>query len=384
MLTKLKVTKEYQIGRARINGSFYLFVDTPGLDDPFISNAAILAEIARLLYLTKDSVVYAGVIYVHPVTCPFSDEMRKGLQFLEAFCGLDYAPSITFVTTMWDLQSPQGVRRSERLFNELIAKRLSSFMERGAKIYHHGRRYENGDLTLDVLDLEEDGSTRQSTAREIISIFYPIDLEYPTPLIVQELRANILLQNTTVGKFLGMTSMELVPVVPTIGDSRQPGGFDWLGSLVGMLKIPVQMVGGLVMALWVLLDNLQSRLSSTISRSNIGISLHHLGSSRVEALLSLPGGLKFIVGYGPSGPYWRPWASRDEHEAGFRMSDDDFESDTEEDSAQNGRVYENPEHVAFGELFDEVSSDVRDRSIPEPEPTPPHSDWSLWEKCAVM
>ncbi|KAJ5710534.1 hypothetical protein N7488_004690 [Penicillium malachiteum] len=56
------VTKEYQIGSTKINGKLHLFVDTPGLNDPKISNADILCEIAQLLQMTKDSVTYAGVL----------------------------------------------------------------------------------------------------------------------------------------------------------------------------------------------------------------------------------------------------------------------------------------------------------------------------------
>jgi hypothetical protein len=111
--------------------------------------------------VTKDSVEYASVLYVHPVFAPFSEEMARGLQFLEAFCGLDYAPSITFVTTMWDLQSPMGVKFCDRVVEQLVTEKWSSFMDRGAKLYHHGRRYEDGNLTMDVLTLEDDGIVRR-------------------------------------------------------------------------------------------------------------------------------------------------------------------------------------------------------------------------------
>jgi hypothetical protein len=126
-----------------------------------------------------------------------------------------------------------------------------------------------------------------------------------------------------------MTPSKLVPVITHEGSNSQTDGFDWFNSLANLVKFPVQIVGSYAMALWKILDKLQSRIASVMKPSNMRISLHHLRSRNIEALISLPGGLRFIVGYGSNGLYWRPWASQDENEYGFQVSDDDFESGSE-------------------------------------------------------
>ncbi|CAI7593071.1 unnamed protein product [Penicillium manginii] len=378
------VTKEWQIGKAVIGGSLYLFVDTPGLDDPQISNAAILQEIARLLRMTRDSVMYAGILYVHPVNAPFSEEIKQALLFLDAFCGRDYVPSITFVTTMWDLQNSKGVIRSNALVESLRRTKWALFMDRGAKLYHHGRRYENGEPTLEVFDLETEGAARQKTARERIAHLYPSDQVYAPPLIVQELHANTALEKTTAGKFLDMQSSELVKMGPGRNNEFLPEeGVDWLGSLLGLLKIPMDIVGTSAMSLWNFIESLRSRISSVMNPTSIGVSIHHLDSQCIEALVSLPGGLRVIVGYGETGLYWRPWSASDENLAGFAVVDDDFEVFTagpefvEEDS-------HDPEYAAFGQIFDSVLSAMHDDPFQEPESQIQESTWGFWDKCAVM
>ncbi|OQE20343.1 hypothetical protein PENSTE_c013G04032 [Penicillium steckii] len=374
------VTKEWQIGKAIIESSLYLFVDTPGLDDPQISNCAILQEIARLLRMTRDSVSYAGILYVHPVNAPFSEEIKRGLLFLDAFCGRDYAPSITFVTTMWDLQNAKGIIRTNALVESLMTTKWASFMDRGSRIYHHGRRYDNGEPTLEVFDLETEAQARQRTARGRIAHLYPAGQVYAPPLIVEELRANTALEETTAGKFLGMKSMELIKAGTFRSNEPPPEGVDWLGYLFAVLKIPVDIVGSWAMSLWSLIDSLKSRLSSIMNPASIGISIHHLDSQCIEAVISLPGGIKVIVGYGETGPYWRPWSASDENQTGFAVVDDDFEVFVAEPGFDEEDSH-GPEYAAFGRTFDSVLSDFQDDTFQQPEPQAQESTWSF---CAVM
>lgn len=286
---------------------------------------------------------------------------------------------------MWDTHSPKGVMRSDSLVEELMVKKWSCFMGRGAKIYHHGRRYESGNATLDVLDIDNDDIARRETAREVIASIYPVDMEYPRPLIVQELGADTALENTTVGKFLGMTSLGLVPIVPGESSASQPEGINWLDSLIDLFRIPVQGAISFAMALWSFLDRLRSHILSVMMPSSIGISLHHVSSSFVEALITLPGGIRVIVGYGLNGPYWRPWASRDEHEVGFQISDDDSTSDTGgEDPTENDEDPQNHQYTVFGHIFDSVFSTMPSDTSHEPEPTVPEPTSSFWGNCAVM
>lgn len=195
------VTKEYQVGSAHINGKLYLFVDTPGLNDVEVSNESILEEIAKLLDITKNSVTYAGVLYVHPATLQFSKEVKQSLQFLALFCGPDYFPQITFVTTFWDDIAPSQIEAKDELIGELAQYKWPSFLSRGAEVYHHGRVYEGGKPTLDTLSLDDHPELRQIQAREAIARLYPVDRVYAAPMIIMELRAMIPLEDTRVGQF---------------------------------------------------------------------------------------------------------------------------------------------------------------------------------------
>lgn len=166
----MTVTKEYQIGSTNINGKLYLFVDTLGLNDPEISNADILREIAKLLEITKDSVTYADVLYVYPATLQFSGEAKQSLLFLNAFCGPSYFPSITFVVTMWDRISPNNIEEQDELVCEMARTKRSSFLDRGANLYHHGRVYERDMATLEALSLSESQRFDKDTREKLFHV----------------------------------------------------------------------------------------------------------------------------------------------------------------------------------------------------------------------
>ncbi|KAL4772898.1 hypothetical protein BDW60DRAFT_206661 [Aspergillus nidulans var. acristatus] len=157
----IQVTREYRLGHAHINGEFYLFVDTPGLNETGGNNADILREIGRFLDATKGSVTYAGVLYIHPAFLPFSKDCQTELEFLEHFCGLEYSPYITFVTTSWDeCESERAMRRHDENVHQIKGKKWAPFMARGAQVYYHGRVYENGEPTLASLDIIDQATER--------------------------------------------------------------------------------------------------------------------------------------------------------------------------------------------------------------------------------
>jgi hypothetical protein len=71
----------------------------------------------------------------------------------------------------------------------------------------------------------------------------------------------------------------------------------------------------------------------------------------------MSGGLGFIVRYGVSAPYSRPWSSQDGSEPDSNADDDISETyvgesmDSEEETWEEGRHYENPEYHAFVAAF---------------------------------
>lgn len=251
-----EVTREYRLGHAYINSEFYLFVDTPGLNETGGNNADILREIGRFLDATKDSVTYAGVLYIHPATVQFSNDCQRALEFLEHFCGLEYSPYITFVTTMWDeCTQERAMRRHDENVKEIKEKKWAPFIDRGAEVYYHGRVYENGEPTLAYLDINKQAADRRACARDIIRRVYPKDKAYTVPpLIVQELREHVRLPATTAGRHLQMTySQVAITNALTYGADRIAGteaseipnpngakekeswGFDWIESAVNVV-----------------------------------------------------------------------------------------------------------------------------------------------------
>ncbi|KAL4876659.1 hypothetical protein BJY04DRAFT_222837 [Aspergillus karnatakaensis] len=320
----------------------------PGLNDTGKNNADILREIARFLNATKDAVTYAGILYVTPATLQYSSEAKQNLRFLEEFCGLDYSPFITFVTTLWDDMSLSGVERNDSLMREMRDKKWSSFIDRGTHIYHHGRVYRGGIETLETLPLEDKDATRQAMAqearrahaRQMIEGVYPADREYSITLVVRELLARPAVEATTAAGYLQMTHNQLVITGALANgaegsranNSNEPSessGFNWVEALVSvvanMLKFPLTIIVSLLTPLYEFLKLLAGLISVSL------VMIHRITIELAEVLIILPGGWKIIVGYSfRNSLYWRPWSPR-EVDAG---SNDDLLNELREELAE--------------------------------------------------
>ncbi|KAI9036274.1 uncharacterized protein KD926_002092 [Aspergillus affinis] len=388
------------IESANLGGKVYLFVDTPGLNDPNISNADILREIAKLLEVTKTSVTYAGILYVHPANQIYSDETEKGLKFLEVFCGLDYSPSLTFVTTGWDALSLNQIPRSDASIRQMQTFKWTAFIEKGAKVYHHGRRYDGGLPTLEVLDIDGDREPRSRTAQGIIADLYPHEKSYAAPLIIQELRMELNLEDTTAGKYLGMTSQKLVYPGTQSTNGQQSGetgnqsaGISWMDAFLSVMMIPVDMIRGFVTALWNFISLLQKALA-TLLMPPVEISIHRVSAEGVEALVTLPGGLRFIVGYGRRGPYWRRWDSQAEGQTTSEADDDNSDILVEipdgpmgnwSRSSDDNESETNPDYLVVSEAFRLAMLNHGDPVTPEEPHLEAGSTEGPWgSKCSIL
>ncbi|KAJ5741098.1 hypothetical protein N7493_000970 [Penicillium malachiteum] len=263
---------EYHLGHAYINGDFYLFVDTPGLNETGGNNADILREIGRFLGATRDSVIYAGVLYVHPVGVQFSNDCQRALEFLEHLCGLEYSPYILFVTTMWDeLNQERAMKRHNENIKQI-----------------------------------KEQKTKEYTV---------------PPLIVQELRAHVPLPATTAGQYLRMIYSEAsITKMLTYGAGYSAGtegsefpnlnrakeneskGFDWIGSAINIvvhsIKFPFRMIQTFVTMLWDLIGILRTRVSI------VRVMPYRFTDNGVEVCLTLLGGFSVIVGYERPGGFY--------------------------------------------------------------------------------
>ncbi|KAJ5160716.1 uncharacterized protein N7482_007720 [Penicillium canariense] len=362
--------------------NYTYFVDTPGLNDPDVTNASILEEIAKLLEMTKNSVTYAGVLYVHPATLQYSRETKESLQFLNVFCGPSYFPSVTFVTTFWDRVASARLEEQDKLVSQLANSKWASFLDRGANIYHHGRVYDGEKPTLCTLSLDNHPQLRQTQARDMIAHLYPLDKIYDAPLIIKELQMRVTLEDTR------------------------------FSAIVEAIKFPFDKVTTFLTALWELANRLKATIMKMVPGSIIRVSLPYLNGHRVEVLFTLPGGFGFVVGYGASGPYMGPYQSQGPRFNSNRAWDNGASDDSEVDSPQqeepegvwSGRVFEmeeanpSPEYRAIRHIFEGIASTQNEASPLNPADQPwqditreetsredtPDDDLWWWQRCVMM
>ncbi|KAJ5406665.1 hypothetical protein N7465_007949 [Penicillium sp. CMV-2018d] len=83
--------------------SVYL-VDTPGFNDTYRSDFEIFSEIAFILsQIYRRGMKIAGILYLHRISDNrVSGSTLRNFKLLESICGLDAAPRLFLVTTMWD------------------------------------------------------------------------------------------------------------------------------------------------------------------------------------------------------------------------------------------------------------------------------------------
>lgn len=79
-------------------------VDTPGFDDTYRSDAAILAEIAFILSQThRAGLRLAGIVYLHRITDRrLQGSVAHNLRILERLVGEQAFPAVVLATSMWD------------------------------------------------------------------------------------------------------------------------------------------------------------------------------------------------------------------------------------------------------------------------------------------
>lgn len=161
-----------------------------------------------MLQLVGDSVDFAGILYVHAMGTTLSTGASMLLRWLDAFCGPEYYPRVTFITTMWDAFSTSGVQTQNRLLPQW-EQQWNNFIQGGSRVYHHGKFYDGGATTDRILDVDTDSQERQCQVWKMISqyhgSFHPL-----VPLVVKELRQGLAIEDTKAGNVLGLRTQQLV------------------------------------------------------------------------------------------------------------------------------------------------------------------------------
>lgn len=200
----LSVTRKFQIEVVTIEEEQFFIMDTPGFNTG--AEADALTEIARGMQLIKAKTQIVGIWHVSRITGrneAFDDKLRV---FLHLFCGTEYIPQVTFVTTHWTPQEEDEEYKAELNNNLEDFKRdcRNDFLNYGAQFYQHGRRYVNGEDTGEFLKWRGDREEVVRHVKDMIHRQCGSNNTTKVPSFVRELELDIPFQQTDAAKSLGV------------------------------------------------------------------------------------------------------------------------------------------------------------------------------------
>lgn len=151
-------------------------IDTPGFDDTYRSDTAVLREIAGWLQQSyENKILLSGIIYLHRILdVRMRGTDRKNLRMFKKLCGEDNLSSVVLASTMWDgVDEKTGCIRE----NELRSSFWATMVEKGSKVVRHDGGVDSAErivnhilsrqqtITLDIQrELVHDGKQLQDTA----------------------------------------------------------------------------------------------------------------------------------------------------------------------------------------------------------------------------
>ncbi|KAI6043476.1 hypothetical protein EDC04DRAFT_708802 [Pisolithus marmoratus] len=115
------------------NGKRFIFVDTPGFNNPKMPQSKVLEKIATWLEETyKRSIMLTGLLYTHSIadSSRFATDMQS-FQLLGRLCGNEAADRVQLVTTMWDEEDQLVAEQVERTLKKT---QLQSLIRAGARL----------------------------------------------------------------------------------------------------------------------------------------------------------------------------------------------------------------------------------------------------------
>lgn len=101
-----------------MNGLSFILIDTPGFDDTYRDDAAILSELASFMASTyQRGTQLTAIIYVHPIHHErFEGSARDNLLMFRKLCGDDFYPNVVLATNFWTcVDADTGARREAEL-----------------------------------------------------------------------------------------------------------------------------------------------------------------------------------------------------------------------------------------------------------------------------
>ncbi|RHZ67324.1 uncharacterized protein CDV56_106958 [Aspergillus thermomutatus] len=194
-------TKTTSLVPSVIGNQRCLFLDMPGFNTRDFDDWDVFHRLMTAMSVVERYVEFRGVLYVDSMEeNRVTPATEKILTWLWLFCGQDYMPNVTIVTTRWDGLDVDGIQskmsRVERWQAEGLLQR---FFSHGASIYHHGLVMEGGNYK--TLHIERRAEERRLLARDEITARY----HDPTTLKLQiytEIANGATIDTTLAGKLL--------------------------------------------------------------------------------------------------------------------------------------------------------------------------------------
>lgn len=162
----------------------------------------VFTTIIDVISPVRDHIVFAGVWYVvNHMEERIWEIDAKSLDWLAAFCGNDFFPYLTFVTTHWDCVNNSYYQKLERRLGQR-KQQWKHFLNGGAKTYQHGKLYEDdGTEQNKTLDYQLDDERLSLQAWKMVSRHCQ-QLPASIPRVLQELIERTSLERITAARVL--------------------------------------------------------------------------------------------------------------------------------------------------------------------------------------
>ncbi|TFK19924.1 P-loop containing nucleoside triphosphate hydrolase protein, partial [Coprinopsis marcescibilis] len=128
----MNMPAQFQMMYPKLSSCRIVLVDTPGFEDPNVSEYETLRKIAVWLAscYSNNMTVVAGVIYAHDIQAArFLRAMNLNLELFKEICGQPSLPSVILATTKWDLVDQESATNRE---NNLVTDYWRELVANGA------------------------------------------------------------------------------------------------------------------------------------------------------------------------------------------------------------------------------------------------------------
>ncbi|KAH8903541.1 hypothetical protein BR93DRAFT_884954 [Coniochaeta sp. PMI_546] len=125
-----------------VDGFHGSIIDTPGFDDTYLTDTAVLRRISDWMDMTyRQGVKITGILYLRDITeARMRGSSLKNLAMFRKLCGTSSLANVVFLTTKWDMVSnSDGERREAQLISDHLKLELTS----GARTARHDNTRES-------------------------------------------------------------------------------------------------------------------------------------------------------------------------------------------------------------------------------------------------